>query len=236
LAESTASWSNMKIDFANACRYGALRLATGKGDGFRKCFGVRGLISLKFNSRGFPFFIEIVFSFITNRNDLEKTLIYLPCRRLFSCGENSSQDLPQEGNILETLNFLHWKIPYRWVQAEEIINLAFGLRLSDLSPEPKKGPLLLNEVNQSLAWSIWIHLNLLDSTVWQKERGQMESGNISQVSISHQFRNSSHSPAMRGSAFQSIRSKGLWIWNSLQRYWWESDMDDEMPHEPWADR
>jgi hypothetical protein len=84
----------------------------------------------------------------------------------FSCGENSSQESSSEGNILK--NFTYSIDTLVVDPGEEIINLAFGIRLSDLSPDKKK-LYLLNEVNQSLAVIDLDLLRLVDQYQFEKE-------------------------------------------------------------------
>jgi hypothetical protein len=85
---------------------------------------------------------------------------------LFSCGENDTAQETGSQNILENLSY---SVDTLIVDpGEEIINLAFGLRLSDLSPDKKK-LYLLNEVNQSLAVIDLDQLRLVDQNQFEKE-------------------------------------------------------------------
>ncbi len=115
---------------------------------------------------------------------------------LFSCGESDTAQETGSQNILENLAY---SVDTLIVDpGKEIINLAFGLRLSDLSPDKKK-LYLLNEVNQSLAVIDLDQLRLVDQYQFEKE-GPNEIGEyISSVQVvnSEQF------------AFTSYRSSGI---------------------------
>jgi hypothetical protein len=105
---------------------------------------------------------------------------------LFSCGESDTAQDSSSKNILENLTY---SVDTLIVDpGDEIINLAFGLRLSDLSLDKKK-LYLLNEVNQSLAVIDLDQLKLVDQYQFEKEGpngiGEYISG--VQVANSDQF-------------------------------------------------
>jgi len=142
----------------------------------------------------------------------------------FSCRENSSQESSSEGNILENLTY---SIDTLVVDpGEEIINLAFGLRLSDLSPDKKK-LYLLNEVNQSLAVIDLDQLKLVDQYQFEKEGPNGIGEYISGVQVvnQEQFAFTSY----RGSGIFNRSGEKVLDLNFTSKDIEGIDLEDEMP-------
>jgi hypothetical protein len=142
----------------------------------------------------------------------------------FSCGENSSQESSSEGNILK--NFTYSIDTLVVDPGEEIINLAFGLRLSDLSPDKKK-LYLLNEVNQSLAVIDLDLLRLVDQYQFEKEGPNGIGEYISGVQVvnQEQFAFTSY----RGSGIFNRSGEKVLDLNFTSKDIEGIDLEDEMP-------
>jgi hypothetical protein len=155
---------------------------------------------------------------------MKKLLFICLVGGFFSCGENSSQESSSGRNILENLTF---SIDTLIVDpGEEIINLAFGLRLSDLSPDQKK-LYLLNEVNQSLTVIDLDQLKLVDQYQFEKEGPNGIGEYISGVQVinQEQFAFTSY----RGSGIFNRSGEKVLDLKFTSKDIEGIDMEDEMP-------